>query len=106
FFSLMVPHPPRSTLFPYTTLFRSMQGQRRGRRLETSPGPPTLVVGTEDIRPEAEVPRDAWPRGRRGSYERRRAVTRPEQKAPASAMLSRGGGAFCSGRVTALRRSY
>jgi len=70
----------------------SMQGQRRGRRLETSPGPPTLVVGTEDIRPEAEVPRDAWPRGRRGSYERRRAVTRPEQKAPASAMLSRGGG--------------
>src|SRR6266576_5618848 len=23
FFFLMIPHPPRSTLFPYTTLFRS-----------------------------------------------------------------------------------
>src|SRR5262245_63994741 len=27
FFLLMIPRPPRSTLFPYTTLFRS--GQRR-----------------------------------------------------------------------------
>jgi len=70
----------------------SMQGQRRGRRLETPPGPPTLVVGTEDIRPEAEIPRGAWLGSRRGSYERRRAVTRPEQRAPASAMLARGGG--------------
>src|SRR3712207_8537460 len=25
FFSLMMRHPPRSTLFPYTTLFRSSQ---------------------------------------------------------------------------------
>src|SRR5690606_17779764 len=24
FFSLIIPHPPRSTLFPYTTLFRSI----------------------------------------------------------------------------------
>src|SRR3712207_8453608 len=24
----MIRHPPRSTLFPYTTLFRSSQGQR------------------------------------------------------------------------------
>src|SRR5690242_9770827 len=28
-FFLMLPRPPRSTLFPYTTLFRS--GRRRGR---------------------------------------------------------------------------
>src|SRR5690606_41717100 len=26
FFSLMIPRPPRSTLFPYTTLFRSIGG--------------------------------------------------------------------------------
>src|SRR2546430_12278788 len=26
FFFLMIRRPPRSTLFPYTTLFRSMQG--------------------------------------------------------------------------------
>src|SRR5688572_32352857 len=28
FFFLMVPRPPRSTLFPYTTLFRSAQESR------------------------------------------------------------------------------
>src|SRR5438132_12626391 len=27
-FFLMIPRPPRSTLFPYTTLFRSAQEQR------------------------------------------------------------------------------
>src|SRR5438876_5976888 len=30
FFFLMVRRPPRSTLFPYTTLFRSEAGQRIG----------------------------------------------------------------------------
>src|SRR5438046_7997504 len=29
FFFLMIPRPPRSTLFPYTTLFRSMLVHRR-----------------------------------------------------------------------------
>src|SRR5256885_11218720 len=31
FFFLMIRRPPRSTLFPYTTLFRSLQGRRRGQ---------------------------------------------------------------------------
>src|SRR2546430_13381472 len=33
FFFLMIRRPPRSTLFPYTTLFRSLRrrGDRRGR---------------------------------------------------------------------------
>src|SRR2546422_2343916 len=31
FFFLMIRRPPRSTLFPYTTLFRSHQGRRPGR---------------------------------------------------------------------------
>src|SRR6476620_8183158 len=30
FFFLMIRRPPRSTLFPYTTLFRSRPGARRG----------------------------------------------------------------------------
>src|SRR3989449_6943326 len=34
FFFLMIRRPPRSTLFPYTTLFRSI-----GRREERGPGP-------------------------------------------------------------------
>src|SRR5689334_24660619 len=31
FFFLMIRRPPRSTLFPYTTLFRSRRHQRRGQ---------------------------------------------------------------------------
>src|SRR3712207_9073189 len=36
FFFLMIRRPPRSTLFPYTTLFRSHRQRRgaRGRRLD------------------------------------------------------------------------
>src|SRR5471030_3377233 len=30
FFFLMIRRPPRSTLFPYTTLFRSRRGQGKG----------------------------------------------------------------------------
>src|SRR5947209_15375649 len=30
FFFLMIPRPPRSTLFPYTTLFRSGEARNRG----------------------------------------------------------------------------
>src|SRR5258708_34523780 len=30
FFFLMIRRPPRSTLFPYTTLFRSVERERRG----------------------------------------------------------------------------
>src|SRR2546422_11772315 len=32
FFFLMIRRPPRSTLFPYTTLFRSGSGRHRGPR--------------------------------------------------------------------------
>src|SRR2546422_1858359 len=33
FFFLMIRRPPRSTLFPYTTLFRSHRGREGGRRV-------------------------------------------------------------------------
>src|SRR3712207_9460432 len=37
FFFLMIRRPPRSTLFPYTTLFRSLKEElRRGRSLGTA----------------------------------------------------------------------
>src|SRR5205814_10071870 len=35
FFLLMIRRPPRSTLFPYTTLFRSNRGRRRGTAQRT-----------------------------------------------------------------------
>src|SRR3989441_7459948 len=39
FFFLMIRRPPRSTLFPYTTLFRSADHERVGRRgLPRGPG--------------------------------------------------------------------
>src|SRR3712207_8625550 len=40
FFFLMIRRPPRSTLFPYTTLFRSEGGRRLGhdRRVVALPG--------------------------------------------------------------------
>src|SRR5215211_8597432 len=39
FFFLMIRRPPRSTLFPYTTLFRSGHGSRPGGRDWPSPCP-------------------------------------------------------------------
>src|SRR3712207_7038525 len=33
FFFLMIRRPPRSTLFPYTTLFRSTNGSMRSRQV-------------------------------------------------------------------------
>src|SRR6266705_3713470 len=38
FFFLMIRRPPRSTLFPYTTLFRSRRGHGAHRRRPTPPG--------------------------------------------------------------------
>src|SRR2546422_5476992 len=59
FFFLMIRRPPRSTLFPYTTLFRSIE-LADGRKL-TADGfvgpkrPGRLVVFTGDTRPCASV---------------------------------------------------
>src|SRR5690348_18203273 len=41
----MIRRPPRSTLFPYTTLFRSGPGFRRGDVRATRPGPARLTAG-------------------------------------------------------------
>src|SRR5258708_27290272 len=41
FFFLMIRRPPRSTLFPYTTLFRSLRSQRGGV--------PGLADGDDDV---------------------------------------------------------
>src|SRR3712207_6917460 len=64
FFFLMIRRPPRSTLFPYTTLFRSwLRGGRRrvrggDRRRGRSPG--GVRRGLSRLRPEtpARLPAD------------------------------------------------
>src|SRR5262249_62076738 len=47
----ILPRPPRSTLFPYTTLFRSGAAQRRrrqaGPRVELGPARPPLSAPAE-----------------------------------------------------------
>src|SRR3712207_6917776 len=58
----MIRRPPRSTLFPYTTLFRSRQPRSPGRggtmRAMTYRGPYKLRVEEKD-RPHIEHPNDA-----------------------------------------------
>src|SRR5205814_9722240 len=50
FFFLMIRRPPRSTLFPYTTLFRSQRGaQHRGE------GEVDLVVDLDLVQPRHAV---------------------------------------------------
>src|SRR3989441_11330086 len=39
FFFLMIRRPPRSTLFPYTTLFRSLAGRQAGDAHAGDPDP-------------------------------------------------------------------
>src|SRR5215217_8620348 len=58
FFFLMIRRPPRSTLFPYTTLFRSLAGRRRDH-------PPALRHAPGEDRPHAHLTRNrlAAPRG-------------------------------------------
>src|SRR2546422_6992590 len=58
----MIRRPPRSTLFPYTTLFRSLRrSRRRGRRLYTTPRGRSFRVADarqDLVRREGEAPED------------------------------------------------
>src|SRR3712207_9312318 len=49
FFFLMIRRPPRSTLFPYTTLFRS------GLVPVDEPAPATALVAEEDVLGDRQV---------------------------------------------------
>src|SRR5258705_6631048 len=51
FFFLMIRRPPRSTLFPYTTLFRSVRGLTRRQRREIAMSHLRLV-GLEKFAPD------------------------------------------------------
>src|SRR5438270_3798761 len=47
-FFLMIRRPPRSTLFPYTTLFRSDGGQDQDVKLGLVEGSPPEIRGADD----------------------------------------------------------
>src|SRR2546422_10715211 len=59
FFFLMIRRPPRSTLFPYTTLFRSRRAARRepapdARRSPSQARPPRATVRPAGSEPGAD----------------------------------------------------
>src|SRR5436189_339575 len=58
FFFLMIRRPPRSTLFPYTTLFRSRPWRARGPGLRRHSAPPRAAL------PSVRRPLDRIPRPR------------------------------------------
>src|SRR3712207_1142773 len=53
FFFLMIRRPPRSTLFPYTTLFRSVGVEAAGRGLSTGEHGASLAEGRLGVLHEA-----------------------------------------------------
>src|SRR5438552_9363484 len=53
FFFLLLRRPPRSTLFPYTTLFRSLQRLAETGRARAVPGDPVVLARVlDDVRSE------------------------------------------------------
>src|SRR2546426_9821653 len=62
FFFLMIRRPPRSTLFPYTTLFRSTRTLARAPRGSDRPGAPA-----EPAPPGRRCPRGSKPRDRKST---------------------------------------
>src|SRR5256885_11056343 len=66
FFFLMIRRPPRSTLFPYTTLFRSLRG---AQAQSAPPGLDALGRRAEDPRDRARADAAAAPHADRRSEE-------------------------------------
>src|SRR6266403_5446323 len=58
FFFLMIRRPPRSTLFPYTTLFRSRRRYRARAARRASPGSPCRRTRSEEHTSELQSRRD------------------------------------------------
>src|SRR5438132_14417994 len=54
FFFLMIRRPPRSTLFPYTTLFRSLEAARRARVARVVYASSSSVYGDRPDLPKRE----------------------------------------------------
>src|ERR1035437_5964943 len=69
-FFLMIRRPPRSTLFPYTTLFRSLQGEfERGRSVPAPEGVDGRVRGAGACRGPRELAPFKEDRGREHGQE-------------------------------------
>src|SRR2546427_12605045 len=86
----MIRRPPRSTLFPYTTLFRSLEQREPGRRDSERRGEHQVEVGPfETQRLLDAVPRDELALGQHDAEQHPHDQIGPEQ---GLAILRRGGG--------------
>src|SRR2546430_11857865 len=61
FFFLMIRRPPRSTLFPYTTLFRSSEGNQSRRRMDRVARHRGLPAGRPRVSPSTPLGRRLEP---------------------------------------------
>src|SRR2546425_3483096 len=95
FFFLMIRRPPRSTLFPYTTLFRSARLRARQRGVCRQSDEPVLLLSAGARRgPEALGGRTRLPRNR-GRRER----LGPGRPPPRNPSDERGGLLASAGRI-------
>src|SRR5712675_1905123 len=85
FFFLMIRRPPRSTLFPYTTLFRPRQNRGNGASSRTDP---SLPIARRVRRRSVALPR----RTARQGAERHDRLSRRDLRAPPSADCDGHGG--------------
>src|SRR3712207_9306596 len=90
----MIRRPPRSTLFPYTTLFRSLE--RLVRRRGVAPDAATGLLLVAALALGTILASDAYPQGARVA--RVRICTEPTTSAP-SARAVKIGRAACRERV-------
>src|SRR2546425_2751693 len=65
----MIRRPPRSTLFPYTTLFRSRCDPCGLHEIEQCPAEEQRTMNVKDRRPMESTAGDAGPIGRREAAE-------------------------------------
>src|SRR2546430_16867995 len=81
----MIRRPPRSTLFPYTTLFRSLRS--RAQVWTSAPDPPGVLPMTAPLRREARgrstgAPALGYPRAARTIFRARGGCSLVGDKAP------------------------
>src|SRR2546429_683135 len=84
FFFLMIRRPPRSTLFPYTTLFRSMQHAAADAADADAP-----QVGVVIERRDLQLQRQTGKRGRRRHVRENRLEERRRSEEHTSELQSR-----------------
>src|SRR5258707_11211377 len=78
----MIRRPPRSTLFPYTTLFRSLSSEPAGRRVGNCVGLSRVPAGQlqQKLRAQGHTLTDARPRSPLDQRNGSRRIADPDQE--------------------------